>query len=219
MIDLPLSFWSIVLIMSFLSCKLLPATRNLSPRICKAYLYRTGIQRNYWRRRDAFSELSSAMQSVENYMREMDKEMNRVFGDIQRASPIQLPRLISPLDWGRTRDIPVVSTNGDGKVYKLELDMEGMRPEDIKITLKDKELTITARRDDKHDDGSRFVRENTYQYTLPNEINPDTVRSSLTDGVLIIEAQLPALESKEIPVNIESGQKSSSSEAESKKDK
>lgn len=192
--------------MAFIYSKIFPAARNLS-RMCK---HRTGIQRNYWRRRgDSFSELSSAMQSVENYMKDVDREMNRVFGDFQRLSPVKIPRLFAPLDWGRSRDIPVVSTDGDSRLYKLELEMEGMKPEDINITLRDNELTVTARRDEKRDDGSRFVRENSYHYTLPSEINPESVRSSYSNGILIIEAQLPALESKEIPINIENGEKSS----------
>lgn len=199
--------------MSFLISKSLPVSRILSTRICNGCFHRVAAQRNYWRRRDAFSELSSAVQSVENYVKEMDKEMNRVFGEFQRASPVKFPQiLLSPFERSQVRDIPVVSTNDDGRLYKLELDMEGMKPEDINITLKNNELSITARRDEKRDDGSRFVRENTYHYTLPSEINADTVRSSLTDGILTIEAQLPALESKEIPIKIEGSHKSENSE-------
>lgn len=199
--------------MSFLSTRCLPSLRNISPCLRKVLFPRNAIQRSYWGRRDSFSELSTAMRSVENYMREMDKEMNRIFG----SSPVKLPRIFDPFNFSRFREIPVVST-GEGKSYKLDLDMKGMEPENINITLKDHDLTVTARRDEKREDGSRFVRENTYHYTLPSEINPDTVRSTLADGILTIEAALPAVESKEIPINVECEQKSSS-DSDSEKNK
>ncbi|KAG8185211.1 hypothetical protein JTE90_025883 [Oedothorax gibbosus] len=167
-------------------------------------LYNTNIfcspARNYWRR-SAFSELSSAMQTIENRMRDMDRDMNRLFNDIQSSSPFRIPRLFSPFE--SSRDIPVVAMNKDDRSYRLELDMHGMEPENINVTLKNHELTITAKREEKKPDGSRMVRENTYHYTLPEEVNPEVIRSSLSNGVLTIEAPLPALESKEIPVKIE----------------
>lgn len=198
--------------MSFLSSKLIRAARSNSSGMCKAFLHRTGIQRNYWRHRDPFSELSGVMRSVENYMNQIDREMNRVFGDVKRASPVTLPKLFAPFEWSRSRDVPVVSTDGDRRLYKLELDMEGMKPEDINIILKNNELTVTARQEEKRDDGSRFFRENTYHYSLPAEVNPDTIRSTLSEGVLTIEAQLPALESKEIPIKIENAEKPASTQ-------
>ncbi|GFQ93891.1 SHSP domain-containing protein [Trichonephila clavata] len=82
--------------------------------------------------------------------------------------------------------------------------MQGMQPEDINVTLKDQELTIAARKVEERSDGSRFVRESKYHYTLPKEVNPEAIRSSLVEGILAIEAPLPAIESKEIPVKIES---------------
>ncbi|CAL1277657.1 unnamed protein product [Larinioides sclopetarius] len=198
----------------------------MSLRIAKVLpLYRAAIGkfpvcgispvRNYWRR-GAFSELSSAIQSMENRMREMDREMNRFFEDVQRTSPVKLPNILSPLEWSRTREIPVIAKDGGGRVYKVELDMQGMEPEDINVTLKDQELTILAKKEEKRSDGSRFVRESKYHYTLPKEVNPETIRSSLIDGVLTIEAPLPALESKEIPIKIEGS--SGNSNSESKKD-
>lgn len=203
--------------MSLITPILLSVGRNVRPKICRVLYPSSEIHRNYWRRRDMFSDLSTAVQSIENYMREMDKEMNRVFKDFQRVSPVKFPPIFSSFDADRVRDIPVVSTDGDSRSYKLELDMEGMKPEDIHITLRSNELTVTARRDEKREDGSRFVKENSYHYTLPNQINPDTIRSSLTNGVLTIEAPLPAIESKEIPVTIENGRKSSSDSNEKNK--
>ncbi|GIX78228.1 SHSP domain-containing protein [Caerostris darwini] len=109
--------------------KVIPVSRTILGR---SQFMRLPSVRNYWRR-NMFSELSSAMQSVENRMREMDKEMNRLFDDIQRSSPVKLPRIFSPIDWAHTREIPVISKDGDGRVYKVELDMQGMEPEDIKV--------------------------------------------------------------------------------------
>ncbi|GFS86207.1 SHSP domain-containing protein [Nephila pilipes] len=168
--------------------------------------------RHYWRR-NAFSELSSALQTMENRMRDMDREMNKFFDEFQRGSPVKLARILSPLEWSRTREIPVISKDGEGRVFKVELDMHGMQPENINVTLKDQELTIAARKEEERSDGSRFVRESKYHYTLPKEVNPEAIRSSLVEGVLTIEAPLPAIESKEIPVKIESSDSNSDSES------
>lgn len=139
------------------------------------------------------------MQTIENRMRDMDREMNRLF---ERSSPIRFPRIFGPLEC--SREVPVVCTDKDGRNYKLELDMEGMDPENINVAVKNQELTITAKVDEKKPDGSRMVHEKTYRYTLPQEVNPDLIRSLLSNGVLTIEAPLPALaEAKQIPVNIE----------------
>ncbi|XP_054712914.1 heat shock protein beta-11-like [Uloborus diversus] len=168
--------------------------------------------RGYWRRRDSLSEISSAFQTMEKYMREMDKEMNRVFNDIQRVSPVRIPRMFSPFGSDSEKELPIISTDKDSRVYKLELEMQGMKPEDIKLTVKHNELTVRARCEEERSDGSRYVKENSYHYTLPKEVNPDSIRCSLTDGVLTIEAPLPALESKEIPVTIESDEQKNSSD-------
>ncbi|GFS30845.1 SHSP domain-containing protein [Trichonephila inaurata madagascariensis] len=167
--------------------------------------------RSYWRR-SAFSELSSALKTMENHMRDMDREMNRFFDEFQRASPVKLAKVFTPLDWSRTREIPVISKDGDGRTFKVEMDMQGMQPEDISVTLKDQELTIAARKEEERSDGSRFVRESKYHYTVPKEVNPEAIRSSFVEGVLTIEAPLPAVESKEIPVKIESSNSDSDSE-------
>ncbi|XP_035213166.1 alpha-crystallin A chain-like [Stegodyphus dumicola] len=191
--------------MSILIRRSAPFVRNFVSKFCGSLCPENNIGvRYYWRRRNAFSELSSAVQALEDSVRDMDREMNQLFSNIQRASPFRIPQLFSPFEWGRAREIPVISSDADGRRYKVEMDMQGMAPEDIKITLKDQELTVTARRSEKRDDGSRYEHEHSYHYTLPKEVDVDTIRSSLTDGVLTIEAQLPALEAKEIPVTIES---------------
>ncbi|GFT42190.1 SHSP domain-containing protein [Trichonephila clavipes] len=125
--------------------------------------------RSYWRR-SAFSELSSALQTMENRMRDMDREMNRFFDEFQRVGPVKLAKVFTPLDWSRTREIPVISKDGDGRTFKVEMDMQGMQPEDISVSLKDQELTIAARKEEERSDGSRFVRESKYHYTVPKEI-------------------------------------------------
>ncbi|XP_015917768.1 protein lethal(2)essential for life [Parasteatoda tepidariorum] len=190
--------------------RLLPfAYKNLCSRVHPAQ----HSLRNYWQRRNVFSELSSAMQIMENRMKEMDREMNKLFDGLQRGSPLKR----SPFEWIKGKEIPVLSKDGKNKNYQVELDMEGMDPEDIKITLKNNELTVTARKEEKGSDGSHFIRENKYHYTLPDNINPDAIRSTLADGILTIEAPLPALESKEIPVNIENSSSGSDSDKDSKK--
>ncbi|XP_013793689.1 heat shock protein beta-11-like [Limulus polyphemus] len=166
---------------------------------------------------EPFSELSSVIRSMERQIQEVDREMKRMFDEVDRASPIRFPRALQPWWWSRRRNVPVETAGDENRQYKLELDLSDFNPEEIKITVKDNLLTVQARQDVKKPDGSRFLREYNHEYTLPEEVNPEAVRSQLNpDGTLIIEAPLPAIElqqPKEIPVTKEHSQDNKKEEA------
>ncbi|XP_076328721.1 alpha-crystallin B chain-like [Tachypleus tridentatus] len=165
---------------------------------------------------EPFSELSSVIRNMERQVQEVDREVKRMFDEVERASPLRFPRVLQPWWWSRRRNVPVETTGDEKRQYKLELDMSDFNPEDIKITVKDNLLTVYARQDVKKPDGSRFLREYNHEYTLPEEVNPESVRSVLNpNGTLIVEAPLPAVElpqPKEIPVTKEHSQDSKSEE-------
>lgn len=193
-------------------CRILPVLRVVAHRLP----FKQHSARAYWGRRDVFSELSSALQTMDRRMRDMDREMCRIMDEMEKSSPVPFPRFFAPWTRGRIREVPVEKTTKDGRKYQVELDMPDMLPEDISVTLKDDNLKITARKEEKKSDGSRCVRDYTYEYSLPREVNPESVRSLFKDGVLTIEAPLPALEEpseepKEIPIQMDTTDKKDSS--------
>lgn len=192
-------------------CKILPVLRTAAHRLP----FKLPPSRSYWGRRHVFSELSSALQTMDRRMRDMDRELCRVMEEMEKSSPFRFPRVFAPWAWDRIRDVPVEKTTKDGRKYQLELDMPDMLPEDISVTLKDHTLKISARKEEKKSDGSRCVRNYTYEYSLPREVNPENVRSLFMDGVLTVEAPLPALEEqseepKEIPIQMDTDDKKNS---------
>lgn len=101
------------------------------------------------------------------------------------------------------------------RVHRLELDLEPLlfKPENIKVTVKNSEVLISAKCEIKEDGGSsvKQSREFSYQYSLPAEADAEKVRSVLKeDGRLVIDAPLPqkvetaaAKGDREIPVKRE----------------
>lgn len=98
--------------------------------------------------------------------------------------------------------LEVVENTGDR--YKMRINLPGFKPEDIKVSLKDRVLTIEAKMEKRSANGSRLYQEISRMCTLPENVEMNNLKSQLTsDGVLAIEAQLIVHEEKpkEIPIN------------------
>lgn len=127
-------------------------------------------------------------------MKDTEREMRRIFDDFHTRGIF--PNFVSP--WFG-RQVPI-ETTGDKEKFCLKLDVVEYKPEEIKVTVKNNLLTIHAKKEVSKD-GAKIFKEYTHQYTLPEQVNPETVRSVFnSDGTLIVEAPIKALESKEIPV-------------------
>ncbi|XP_023219049.1 alpha-crystallin B chain-like [Centruroides sculpturatus] len=154
--------------------------------------------RHFWRSRDPFHDFESGMRYLERQMRDMEREMRRLYDNFN-ARDVFLS-LTSP--WFG-RQVPIESSNAKEK-FTLKLDVIGYKPEDIKVTVRNHILTIQARKQETTKDGAKVYREYTHQYNLPEEVDPDTVRSMCnSDGNLIIEAPLKFVDepkTTEIPV-------------------
>lgn len=99
---------------------------------------------------------------------------------------------------------PLVQDSDDGKVLRLKFDVTQYSPEEIVVKTVDNRLQVHAKHEEKTDTRS-ISREYSRDFLLPRGVNPELIRSSLTkDGVLIVEAPLPALESsgpeRKIPI-------------------
>lgn len=94
------------------------------------------------------------------------------------------------------------------RVYRIEVDLQNFKPEDIKVTIKKGEVFITAK-SELLEGSIKQNQEFTYQYTLPKEAIEEKVRSVLkTDGRLVIDSPLPEIETtqkgdREIPISKE----------------
>jgi len=81
--------------------------------------------------------------------------------------------------------------------------MNGFKPEEITISLKENTLTVEGKMDRKMDDGSKFQQESTREMTLPDDVDVSSLKSFLgADGILSIEADYKSgRKPKEIPVS------------------
>jgi len=138
--------------------------------------------------------------------------MNAAFRDFGLRSPLRSLVDPVPVSASPMRFFPMVEaeTTGDnGGKYILKMDVGAdFNPENVKVSLKDRVLTVEAKFEQKSDDGrSRMYQEMSRSFTLPENVKLDEVKSLLTpEGILTIEAPLPQVEApkpKQIPITTE----------------
>lgn len=96
--------------------------------------------------------------------------------------------------WLSNLDSPLVQDSSDGKVLKLRFDVTQYAPEEIVVKTVDNKLQVNAKHEENSQNRSVF-REYKREFLLPQGVNPELIRSSLSkDGVLTVEAPLPAIE-------------------------
>jgi HSP20 family protein len=123
------------------------------------------------------------------------REMDRVF---ESASPGG-PRTVSFLPGAGARQYPRVTVSEVGDGYLIEAAAPGVDPATLDVSLKDNVLTLAGEKRPPQGvkaeafhrterAGGRFVR----NIELPEEVDPDRVKASYTDGV--IQVSLPRSE-------------------------
>jgi crystallin alpha B len=95
----------------------------------------------------------------------------------------------------------------DKNEFKVALDVQQFKPEEINVKTDDKFVTIEGKHEEKEDEHGYIKRHFVRRYMLPDDVKPETVKCTLSsDGVLSIQApKQQALEQgqKERPVPIE----------------
>lgn len=139
----------------------------------------------------------------------MERNITRMERDMDRFWGGQRPGFLPTF----SRILPIENpSQNDGK-YRLQLDLHGFKPEDVKIHLQERTLQIEAKMEQKDGDGSRHYQEITRCYTIPENVDMEQLKSVLkTDGILSIEAPLkaeevPKIENQEIPIHRDNNQK------------
>jgi HSP20 family protein len=90
--------------------------------------------------------------------------------------------------------MPALNLRESAKEYFIDIELPGMRKEDISITFQNGMLTITGeRRSEKKDDSSTYrIRESSIgkfsrSLTLPNDADPNQVSAEFKDGLLTVK--------------------------------
>jgi len=98
--------------------------------------------------------------------------------------------------------VPSVNTREDEKSYVIELDLPGIKKEDIEITTEDNVLTISGERKRKEEvqEEDYYKMESVYgtfsrSFTLPEKVDVEKIKAEAKDGVL--EVVIPKVEEKE----------------------
>jgi HSP20 family protein len=97
--------------------------------------------------------------------------------------------------------VPAVNTRESDDAYYIELDLPGIRKEDIEITTEDNVLTISGERKHQEEvnEEDYYRIESVYgkftrSFTLPDKVDAEKIKAHSQDGVL--EVVIPKLEEK-----------------------
>jgi len=118
---------------------------------------------------------------VEQLHDQMDQLIRSFFGDPYLGRPGDQ----API-WTPTADIEETDDS-----YILELDLPGVRREDVTIELRGNEVRVTAEVKQRERKGilrrqTRRIGQLEFMVTLPNDVDPDKVDAMLRDGVLTL---------------------------------
>jgi len=136
-------------------------------------------------------EFNSTMRQMERYMREMERDRN----DLGSRMNMQLPVNREAEAWHVGN--PIVTDSQGNRKLSLRFDLHQFKPEEIQLKTKDGQLELHAKHDETAEN-STVHREYHRLYTLPEGVKLEELKSVLSrEGVLTVEAPLPAAESVE----------------------
>ncbi|XP_033326935.1 alpha-crystallin B chain isoform X3 [Megalopta genalis] len=182
----------------------------------------SGIKRNIPIKIGDFSvidtEFSNIRERFDAEMRKMEDEMSRFRSELMNresnnffksttsttTQSTQNSSLSPQHDsaWLDGLNSPLIQDEGDSKMLKLRFDVSQYTPEEIVVKTVDNKLLVHAKHEEKTESKSVY-REYNREFLLPKGTNPESIKSSLSkDGVLTVEAPLPAIGSGEklIPI-------------------
>ena len=100
-------------------------------------------------------------------------------------------------------ELPAVNISEDGKFFKMELAVPGMKKEDFKVEVENGVMTVWAeKKEEMKEEDKNFTRQEfSYQsfercFRLPDNVNPDKIEAHYENGIL--EMMLPKLKEEKI---------------------
>ena len=116
----------------------------------------------------------------------------------------------------------VSTINLDDKEFKIILDVQQFKPEEIEVKVVDKFIVVKAKHEEKKDEHGLISRQFVRKYHIPENVIADQIQSSISsDGVLVIQAPVKELEEEkknERKIKIEYTGKPALKEKEGKKE-
>ncbi len=111
--------------------------------------------------------------------RTLDRHLDKVFsGDL-------FQELVPNKTW-------VLDLNSNS--FKLELEVPGVKKEDLQVCLEDNHLVV---------DGKSRTKTHHYLFPLPESSNPDTIQSELVDGILTLSIKSTSKNREKRQIKIE----------------
>jgi HSP20 family protein len=138
------------------------------------------------------------MRDVWSIQDEINRTFDNFFGRTERE------------EWTESRWAPAVDISENKDDLMVNVEVPGMKKEDIKVTLQDGILTVKGeRKQEKEEKDKNFHRvERSYgsfcrSFTLPTTVQGDKIKANYKDGILMIS--LPKVEEvkpKEISIDV-----------------
>lgn len=144
-----------------------------------------------------------------NPVRELDDLMsryNRLLGLTRGTNESESNDLFSSSDWA-----PAVDIKETPEAYNIEAELPGMSKDDVKVTVQNGVLSIQGERkqEEETDDRKQHRIERLYgsflrRFTLPENVDEDSVKASFKDGVLSLTlTKTEPAEPKAIEVDVQ----------------
>lgn len=130
--------------------------------------------------------------------------------DIEKriSSMLDLERAAVPVPSKEAVWAPAVNEKEDEKAYYVEVDLPGVKKEDINVEIKDNVVTISGERKFKKEESDKgYTRTESFfgkferSFTLPSDVDADKIEAKVEDGVL--KLTIPKVEEKENTKKIE----------------
>ncbi len=141
-----------------------------------------------------------------NEFDEMMNRYNRLLG-LARSNDVQEGKdLFSSSDWA-----PAVDIKETPEAFNIEAELPGMSKDDLKVTVQNGVLSIQGERkheeetdDKKHHRIERFYGSFLRRFTLPENVNEDSIQANFKDGVLTLTlTKAEPAEPKSIEVDVQ----------------
>jgi HSP20 family protein len=96
-------------------------------------------------------------------------------------------------DFRTNRLVPAVNIHEDDKAYHIEFAAPGLKKEDFKVNVKDGMLNVWSEKNDEKTEEKKNYTRKEFSYSafsrsfrLPDDVNPEAIEATYTDGVLAI---------------------------------
>jgi HSP20 family molecular chaperone IbpA len=160
------------------------------------------------------TEFSNIRERFDAEMRKMEEEMSKFRSELmnresnsifkttssttsstsQNSNTDLAPHRPEANTWLDDLNSPLIQEDGQSKCLKLRFDVSQYAPEEIVVKTVDNKLLVHAKHEEKTESKSVY-REYNREFLLPKGTCPESIKSSLSkDGVLTVEAPLPALQ-------------------------